>query len=212
MASYSFFMRAKVKQGRSLDGGAEESPLPRKTRVDAERNRESLVDAGKEVFANSGASASLEEIARRAGVGIGTLYRHFPTRDALIEGVYRRELEYLADSARQLDGVLAPGEALDKWMRLFVDYIATKKVLASALSSTIGVASDLAASSRVQILDAITFLIHRAAAAGDIRSDIEPLDLLRALAGFTYGAIGPEWEPSANRMIDLLMDGLRSRS
>jgi len=130
----------------------------------------------------------------------------------LIEGVYRRELEYLADPAKQLDDVLAPGEALHKWMRLFVGYIATKKVLASALCSTISGASELAASSRVQLLEAITHLLHRAAAAGDTRSDVDPGDLLRALAGFTYGDIGPGWEPSANRLIDLLMDGLRSRS
>jgi len=195
-----------------LDGEAEKSPMSRKTRVDAERNRESLVDAGKEVFAKTGAGASLEEIARRAGVGIGTLYRHFPTRDALIEGVYRRELTFLAVSAKQFDDVIAPGEALHKWMRLFVGYIATKKALASALCSTLSGASELAASSRVQILEAITHLLHRAAAAGDIRSNIEPGDLLRALAGFTYGDIGPGWESSANRLIDLLMDGLRSRS
>ncbi len=194
-------MSAKVKQSRSVDGRPEEIPLPRKTRVDAERNRESLVDAGKEVFAKSGTSASLEEIARRAGVGIGTLYRHFPTRDALIEGVYRRELDYLAVSAKQLDDVLAPGEALHKWMRLFVGYIATKKVLASALCSTISGASELAASSRVQILEAITHLLDRAAAVGDTRSDVEAGDLVRALAGFTSGDIGPEWESSANRLL-----------
>jgi len=184
----------------------------RKPRVDAERNRESLVDAGRAVFTESGASASLEEIARRAGVGIGTLYRHFPSRDAMIEGVYRRELEHLADSAKQLAGVLPPGEALHKWMRLFVDYIATKKVLASALCSTISGASELAASSSAQIHEAITYLLHRAAVCGDIRSDVEPGDLLRALAGLTYGGISPEWDASANRLIDLLMDGLRRRS
>ncbi len=129
----------------------------------------------------------------------------------MIEGVYRRELEYFADAAKQLDGAVAPGEALHKWMRLFVDYVATKKILASALCSTISGASELAASSRFQILEAITFLVHRAAASGDVRRDVEPGDLLRALAGFTYGGDGPEWERSANRLIDLLMDGLRSR-
>lgn len=187
------------------------SSVRRKTRVDAERNRELLTDAAKAVFAENGASASLEEIARRAGVGIGTLYRHFPTRDAMIEGVYRNELELLAYSAKQLDAAHAPGEALHMWMRLFVHYVATKKILASALSSKVSGAPELAASSGVQILAAITFLIRRAAESGEIRCDIEPGDLLMALAGFTCGGFVHDWELSANRLIDLLMLGLRSR-
>ena len=182
----------------------------RKPRVDAERNRESLVSAGKAVFAERGANASLGEIARRAGVGIGTFYRHFPNRDSIIEAVYCREVEQLATSAKDLAQQFAPGEALHEWMRLFIHYIATKKVLASALCSTLPNASDLAASSGTRILEALTLLVSGAAASGDIRSDVAPGDLLRALAGFTYASMGPDWKPSARRLIDLLMDGLRT--
>ena len=204
-------MRTKVELGRpQLERGADQTLSARKPRVDAKRNRDLLVNAGKAVFAESGGDASLEEIARRAGVGIGTLYRHFPTRDAMIEAVYCREVEYLVNWASRLEGLSAPGEALYQWMQIFVDYIATKKVLASALCSTIPGASELAVSSGVQILEAMTLLVDRAVASGDIRSDVMPGDLLRALAGFTHGGMGPNWEPSARRLIDLLMDGVRT--
>ena len=105
----------------------------RKPRADGRRNRERLVEAAKAAFAELGVDVSLDEIARRTGVGIGTLYRHFPTRDAIVAAVYRREVEQLAGAAERLLGSLSPGAALHEWMRLFVDYIATKKVIASAL-------------------------------------------------------------------------------
>jgi AcrR family transcriptional regulator len=183
--------------------------IARKPRADGQRNRERLIEAAKAAFAEVGADVSLDEIARRAGVGIGTLYRHFPTRDAIVEAVYRREVRQLAGSAARLLGEVAAGEALHQWMRLFVDYIATKKVIAQALSSMVGGATDLYAASGVLITDAMTLLVTRAAAAGDIRADADPNDLLRALAGFTYGAAGPGWQDSALRLIDILMDGLR---
>ena len=183
--------------------------IARKPRADGQRNRERLIEAAKAAFAEVGADVSLDEIARRAGVGIGTLYRHFPTRDAIVEAVYRREVRQLAGSAARLLGEVAAGEALHLWMRLFVDYIATKKVIAQALSSMVGGATDLYAASGVLITDAMTLLVTRAAAAGDIRADADPNDLLRALAGFTYGAAGPGWQASALRLIDILMDGLR---
>ncbi len=205
-------MRKEVKPGGPQgNNGADQTQPVRKPRVDAERNRELLMVAGKAVFAESGANAKLEEIARRADVGIGTLYRHFPNRDSIIEAVYCREVEHLASSAKELAELSDPGDALHEWMRLFIDYIATKKVLASALCSTIRGASDLAASSGARILEAITLLVSGAAVAGDIRSDIVPGDLLRALAGFTYGGMGPDWESSARRLVDLLMDGLRTQ-
>jgi AcrR family transcriptional regulator len=183
--------------------------ISRKPRADGQRNRERLIEAAKAAFAEVGADVSLDEIARRAGVGIGTLYRHFPTRDAIVAAVYRREVQQLAGSAARLLGAMSPGEALHQWMRLFVDYIATKKVIAQALSSIVGGTTDLYAASGVQITDAMTLLVTRAAAAGDIRADIDPGDLLRALAGFTYGASGPGWQASALRLIDILMDGLK---
>ncbi len=183
--------------------------IPRKPRVDAQRNRERLIEAAKAAFGDVGADVSLDEIARRAGVGIGTLYRHFPTRDAIVQAVYRREVRQLAGAAERLLAAMKPGEALHQWMRLFVDYIATKKVIASALASIVGGVTDLYASSGAQITDAMSLLVARAAAAGDIRADVDPNDLLRALVGFTYGAAGPGWQASALRLIDILMDGLR---
>jgi AcrR family transcriptional regulator len=185
---------------------------PRKLRADGQRNRERLIEAAKAAFAETGAEVSLDEIARRAGVGIGTLYRHFPTRGAIVEAVYRREVQQLADAATRMLDELTPGQALHQWMRLFVDYIATKKVIAPALGSIVVGVSELYAASGALITGAMSQLVRRAAAAGDIRPDADPDDLLRALVGFTYGATGPGWEASARRLIDILMDGLRPSS
>jgi AcrR family transcriptional regulator len=182
----------------------------RKPRSDGQRNRERLLEAAKAGFAASGVDASLEEIARRAGVGIGTLYRHFPTRDALVQAVYRREVEQLADSAARLLAAMPAGEALHRWMLLFLDYIATKKVLAAALAASVGGDGGFQASAGVRINEAISRLVQRAAADGAIRRRVEPSDLLRALAGISYGNTSPEWQASAIRVIDILMDGLRT--
>jgi AcrR family transcriptional regulator len=182
----------------------------RKPRADARRNRDVLLEAGKAAFAEVGAEASLEEIARRAGVGIGTLYRHFPTRDAVVEAVYRREVQQLADAAPRLIESLPPAEALRAWMRLFIDYIAAKRVIAPALKSLVGGRSALYADSAARINEAMAMLVERARASGDIRPDADSADLLRALIGFAYVNAAPEWEVSARRLIDLLIDGLRS--
>ena len=181
----------------------------RKPRADAQRNRERLIGAAKAAFADAGADVALEEIARRAGVGIGTLYRHFPTRDAVIEAVYRREVEQLGAAAQRLLADEPPGQALRDWMRVFVDYIATKKVIAAALANLSSTPTLYAASGET-IISAITTLTTAAITAGDIRPDADPADLLRALVGFTYGATAPGWRESALRLIDLLMAGLRS--
>ncbi len=181
----------------------------RKLRADGQRNRDRLMEAAKASFAEIGPEASLDEIARRAGVGIGTLYRHFPTRDAIVEAVYRREVQHLADGAARLSETLPPGEALRQWMRLFVDYIATKKVIAQALGAMVGGVSELYLASGVMIIDAVSMLVARAIAGGDVRADVDPNDLLRALVGFTYGNGAPGWRESALRLIDILMDGLR---
>ena len=181
----------------------------RKPRADARRNRDGLLKAAKTAFAEVGAEASLEEIARRAGVGIGTLYRHFPTRDAVVEAVYRREVQQLADAAPRLIESMAPAEALRAWMRLFIDYIAAKRVIAPALKSLVGGGSALYADSGARINEAIALLVERARASGDIRPDAEPADLLRALIGFAYVNSAPDWEASARRLIDLLIDGLK---
>jgi len=183
----------------------------RKPRADARRNRDGLLEAAKAAFAEVGAEASLEEIARRAGVGIGTLYRHFPTRDAVVEAVYRREVQQLADAAPRLIESMAPAEALRAWMRLFIDYIAAKRVIAPALKSLVGGGSALYADSSARINEAMALLVERARASGDIRPNAESADLLRALIGFAYVNSAPDWEASARRLIDLLIDGLKSQ-
>jgi AcrR family transcriptional regulator len=181
----------------------------RKPRADGQRNRERLMETAKAAFAEVGVEVSLDEIARRAGVGIGTLYRHFPTRDAIVEAVYRREVEHLAAAATRLLGTHSPGDALHEWLRLSIDLIATKKLMASALASLVDSTSELYTSSSVQIIGAMFLLVDRARSAGDIRSDVDPNDLLRALVGFTSGNTAPGWQASALRLIDILMDGLR---
>jgi AcrR family transcriptional regulator len=191
--------------------GARAQGAARKPRADAQRNRDGLLEAAKAAFAEVGSEASLDEIARRARVGIGTLYRHFPTRDAIVEAVYRREVQQLADAAPRLSETLPPADALRAWMRVFVDYIATKKVIAPALKSLVGADSALYADSSTRINGAIALLVERARASGDIRPDADSADLLRALIGFAYVNSAPNWEASALRLIDLLIDGLRSQ-
>jgi AcrR family transcriptional regulator len=186
------------------------SAAGRKPRADAQRNRDSLLEAAKAAFAEAGPEASLDEIARRAGVGIGTLYRHFPTRDAVVEAVYRREVQQLAGAAPRLIESLPPAEALRAWMRLFIDYIAAKRVIAPALKSLVG-GSALYADSSARINEAMALLVERARASGDIRPTADSADLLRALIGFAYVNSAPDWEASARRLIDLLIDGLRSQ-
>lgn len=182
---------------------------PRKPRADSQRNREKLLETAKTAFAAQGPDVSLEEIARRAGVGIGTLYRHFPNRDAILADVYRRGVEQLAAAAADLSESHPPLEALHAWMRLFVDYIATKKLIAPALNAMAGGASELYAASGPVITQAVELLVARARAEGAIREDVGPLDLLNALIGFAYGSAGPDWQASALRLIDVLMDGLK---
>jgi AcrR family transcriptional regulator len=183
----------------------------RKPRADSARNRQLLVDTAKAAFADVGVGVSLEEIARRAGVGIGTLYRHFPSREAVVEAVYRREVEQLADAVPRLLKTSPPDEALHKWMHLFVDYIATKRLIAPSLEAVPGGASALRANSAELIANAMAILVNRAVEHGRVRKDIAPSDLLRAMVGVSYGNPDEAWEASARRLIDLLMDGLRRK-
>ena len=184
-------------------------PAARKPRSDARHNRDRILEVAKAAFTRSGADASLDDIAKQAGVGPGTLYRHFPTRDALIEAVYRTEVEKLGAAQRELSANLSPIEALRAWMMLFVDYIATKQIIASALNSVSGGPSRLYDSSRVQVAAAIDALVKTAMKSGDIRKDIEPFDLLRALIGVSNVATGPDWQESARRLVDILIKGSR---
>ena len=163
----------------------------------------------KEAFTRSGANASLDDIAKEAGVGAGTLYRQFPTRAALIEAVYRTEVEKLAAAERKFAEAMPPIEALRAWMLLFVDYIATKQIIAPALNTFVGGPSKLYEGSRAQIQGAIDGLVKRAIKNGDIRKDLDPFDLLRALIGVSNVASGPDWQQSARRLVDILITGSR---
>ena len=184
-------------------------PAQRKPRMDAQRNRERILEVAKDAFARSGAGTSLDDIAKQAGVGAGTLYRHFPTRDALLEAVYRTEVEKLAAAERKLAQDLSPIEALRAWMLLFVDYIATKQIIAPALNTLVGGPSKVYEASGAQITGAIRVLVERAIESGDIRRDLDPLDLLRALIGVSNVACGPDWQQSARRLVDILITGSR---
>ena len=181
----------------------------RKPRTDAQLNRERILEVAKEAFTRSGANASLDDIAREAGVGAGTLYRHFPNRDALIEAVYRTEVEKLATAEPRFAAAMSPIEALRAWMLLFVDYIATKQIIAPALNAYVGGPSKLSEGSRAQIQGAIDALVKRAIKNDDIRRDLDPFDLLRALIGVSNVASGPGWQLSAKRLVDILITGSR---
>jgi AcrR family transcriptional regulator len=182
----------------------------RKPRTDAQRNRERILEVAKGAFSRRGANASLDDIAKQAGVGAGTLYRHFPTRDALIEAVYRTEVEKLAAAERKFAEAMPPIEALRAWMLLFVDYIATKQIIAPALNTFVGGPSKLYEGSRDHIEGAINGLVKRAIKNGDICKDLEPFDLLRALIGVSNVASSPNWQQSAKRLVDILISGSRT--
>ena len=185
------------------------STTVRKPRTDALRNRERVLEVAKAAFTRLGATASLEEIAKMAGVGIGTLYRHFPTRDALIEGVYRNEVEKLADAANRFAEKMCPLEALRAWMLLLVDYIAAKHIIAPALNTIAGGASRLHEGTRTIIQGAIDGLVERAKRSGDLRRDLDAYDLLRALIGASHVGSGADWPQSGRRLVDILIAGSR---
>jgi AcrR family transcriptional regulator len=184
----------------------------RKPRADAQRNRIRVLETAKAAFAEKGPGASLDEIARTAGVGAGTLYRHFPTRDALIEAVYRNETEQLVAAATRLAQSHSPTGALREWLLLFVDYMAAKHGMSEALNSIVGGTSELYSASTEQMKRAIGKLIERAVASGDIRLDLEPLDLLRALAGVANLSSGPVGKQAAKRMVDILIAGVQNKT
>jgi AcrR family transcriptional regulator len=194
-----------------IAGMDEHTDHSRKPRADAVRNRERVLEAAKIVFSAGGPEASLEAVARRAGVGIGTLYRHFPTREALFEAVYRREVEQLSELAEQLKTARDPVDALRRWLRSNVEFVATKKGMSAALALTFQSTSELAAFSIERLTKAIGSLLDRAVAAGEMRADVGPEDLLRALVGMCYMHDQPGWQSSVLRMLDVFVDGLRVR-
>jgi AcrR family transcriptional regulator len=181
----------------------------RKPRADAVRNRERVLVAAKEVFSKGGADASLETVAQRAGVGIGTLYRHFPTREALYEAVYQHEVRQLVELAEQLDRKDAPVEALRRWMRSVVEFIATKKGMLAALALAVTASSELHTRSSERLAKAAGLLLERAVAEREIRSDIDPGDLVRGLIGMCLVHNQPGWQANVLPLVDVLVDGLR---
>ena len=188
-------------------------PKPaRKPRADARRNRERILEVAKEVFTRVGAAASLDDIARRSGIGSGTLYRHFPTRDALIEAVYRSEVEKLADAGPRFAATLPPLEALRAWMLLFIDHVARKMLIVPAMETVAGGSSRLIMGSRDLIRGTFAALTQRAIASGDLRQDTDPNDLVRALVGVFHTAYEPGWEQTARRLVDILIAGSRPTS
>jgi AcrR family transcriptional regulator len=186
-------------------------PAPVKLRADARRNRDRLVEVAAVAFAQNGLETSLEDIARQAGVGIGTLYRHFPTREHLVEVVYRRELESLAAAANDLREQNAADVALEEWMRRFVGYIATKRGMSNSLRILMTSNSSLFAGSSRLLQSAFDGLLRNAAEQGMIRRDIEAMDVLHALSSIYAIPDAPDWRERAHRLIGLLMDGLRCR-
>jgi AcrR family transcriptional regulator len=192
--------------------GGQSAETVRKPRADAVRNRERVLEAAKTVFSAGGPDASLEAVAKRAGVGIGTLYRHFPTREALFEAVYRREVEQLGELAEQLKSEAAPVEALRRWLRSNVELVATKKGMSAALALAVHGSSELYAYTFDRLTKAVGALVDRAVAAGEIRSDIGPEDLLRALVGMCYMHDQPGWQATVLRLVDVFVDGLCVRT
>jgi AcrR family transcriptional regulator len=181
----------------------------RKPRADAQRNRERILEVAKQVFTRRGAEASMDEIGKRAKIGPGTLYRHFPTRDDLLAAVYISEVEKLAGAQKKFSAELPPVEALRAWMLVFIDYIAAKKIIAPALNAMAGGPSRVFQQTNRLMEDAANALASRAVASGDLRSDVDPMDMLRAIYGISSAGSTDDWPAKARRFVDILIQGSR---
>jgi AcrR family transcriptional regulator len=179
----------------------------RRVRADARRNIDALLEAAKEVFADSGVDAPVREIAERAGVGVGTVYRHFPQRSDLVTAVFRHEVDACAEAAPVLAAEHGPGEALMRWLHRYTGFIATKRGLAAALHSGDPAFDALPAYFQQHLRPALGALLESAAAAGEVRADVEPSDLLQAVANLCLPAADDAGH--TERMVALLIDGLR---
>ncbi|WP_201839440.1 TetR family transcriptional regulator [Microvirga zambiensis] len=178
-------------------------------RADARRNRDRLIEVAAKAFASTGVDASLEAIAREAGVGAGTLYRHFPTREVLIEAVYRHEVEGLVAAADELARTREPNEALAEWMQRFVGYMATKRGMRDSLRLLLESNSPLFAQTSGVVPLAFKSLMDKAVQAGTIRPDVNSADVLHALSSIYSASDGPDWQDRSRRLVSLIMDGLR---
>jgi AcrR family transcriptional regulator len=188
-----------------------DEPTNRPLRADAQRNRDRLLAVAARAFAEDGAAATIDAIAREAGVGVGTVYRHFPTREALIEAAYRNELVAVCDAATELLDSLAPEKALRSWMDRFVDYMTTKLGMGDALRAVIAAGTNPYAESRELLDRALEQLLGAAVADGAIRDDIPADDVLINLSGIAIAALETGERDQAGRLLDLLLDGLRYR-
>ena len=181
----------------------------RKPRSDAQRNRERILEVAKQVFTRRGADASMGEIARRAKIGPGTLYRHFATRDDLLATVYITQVEKLAAAQKKLSAELPPIEALRAWLLLFIDYIAAKKIIAPALNAMAGGPSRVFQQTNRLMEEAANALASRAVARRDLRPDVDPMDMLRAIYGVSSAGSTDDWPAKARRFVDILIQGSR---
>ncbi|MER2533744.1 MAG: helix-turn-helix domain-containing protein, partial [Rhizobiaceae bacterium] len=177
----------------------------RRPRADSLRNRTRLLEAAATVFAAGGPQASLEAVARQAGLGIGTLYRHFPTREALFEAVYRHEVDHLHDLAVRLAEGDEPVAALRRWLHANVRLVATKRGMIEALQLGAHGSSELKAYSFERMTGALALLLGRAIAANEIRDDIAPEEFYRILIGIFYSQGSPDWQPAALRLVDVFV-------
>jgi len=187
------------------------APSPRKPRADAQRNRLLILEVAKQAFTRSGAAASLDDIARQAGIGPGTLYRHFATRDDLIEAVYRTEVEKLASAAGHFAATMSPLDALRAWMLLFIQHVSEKRLIIPAMDTVAGGSMRLIEGSRSLIHGAFIKLVQRAIANGDLHRNTDPNDFIRTLVGVFHTTAMPGWEESARRIVDILIEGSRPK-
>ncbi len=187
-------------------------PAFRRPRADAQRNRERILEVARLAFTRHGVEATLDDIARQAGIGSGTLYRHFPARDDLIEAVYRGEVEKLTAAGQRFAAAKPPLEALRAWMLLFIDHVATKRLILPAMETVAGGSARLMEGARGPIHGTFLALIQRAIHNGDLRSDTQPDDIIRALVGTFYTMATPGWETSARRIVDILIGGSRAKA
>jgi len=186
------------------------TPRPaRKPRSDGQRNRERILEVAKQVFTRRGADASMGEIARRAKIGPGTVYRHFATRDDLLATVYIAEVEKLAAAQKKLSAELHPIEALRAWLLVFIDYIAAKKIIAPALNAMAGGPSRVFQQSAQIMEEAPNALASHAIASGDLRPDVDPIDLMRAIYGLSTAGSADDWPAKARKLVDILLQGSR---